>query len=78
MNREDENSELHPIVPSEFNGGIFLVLVQNNETHEVYTAQLKAFTTESGAEYYASTFTQHWITARIILLPINEVIVKKI
>jgi hypothetical protein len=78
MNEHDSNNELHPIVPSEFNGGIFLVLVQNNETHEVYTGQLKAFTTESGAEYYASTFTQHWITARIILLPINEVIVKKI
>ena len=78
MNLEDENGELHPVIPSEFKGGVFLVLVQNNETHEVYTAQLKAFTTESGAQYYASTFTQHWITTRIILLPINEVIVKKI
>lgn len=78
MNEPDSNNELHPVVSSEFKSGIFLVLVQNNETHEVYTAQIKAFTTESGAEYYASTFTQHWITARIILLPINEVIVKKI
>lgn len=78
MNEHDSNGELHPVVPSKFNGGIFLVLVQNNETHEVYTAQLKAFTTESQAQYYASTFTQHWITTRIILLPIDEVIVKKI
>ena len=78
MNEPDSNNELHPVTPSEFKGGVFLVLVQNNETHEVYTAQLKAFTTESGAQYYASTFTQHWITARIILLPINKVIVKKI
>ena len=78
MTERDSNGELHPVVPPKFEGGVFLVLVQNNETHEVYTAQLKAFTTESGAQYYASTFTQHWITARIILLPINEVIVKKI
>lgn len=78
MNEHDSNGELHPVTPPEFKGGIFLVLVQNNETHEVYTAQLKAFTTETEAQYYASTFTQHWITARIILLPIDEVIVKKI
>lgn len=78
MNEPDSNGELHPVTPSEFNGGVFLVLVQNNETNAVYTTQLKAFTTESEAQYYASTFTQHWITARIILLPINEVIVKKI
>lgn len=78
MNEPDSNGELPPVIPSEFNGGVFLVLVQNNETHEVYTAQLKAFTTESGAQYYASTFIQHWITTRIILLPVNEVIVKKI
>lgn len=78
MNEYDSSGELHPVIPPEFKSGIFLVLVQNNETHEVYTAQLKAFTTESEAQYYASTFTQHWITARIILLPVNEVIVKKI
>ena len=78
MNEHDSNNELHPVVPTKFNGGVFLVLVQNNKTHEVYTAQLKAFTTESDAQYYANTFTQHWITARIILLPINKVIVKKI
>ena len=77
MNEPDSDGELHPVTPSEFNGSVFLVLVQNNETHEVYTAQLKAFTAESGAQCYASTFTQHWITTRIILLPVNEVIVKK-
>lgn len=78
MVEQDSDGELHPTVPPEFKGGIFLVLVQNNETNAVYTNQLGAFTTESEAQYYASTFTQHWITARIILLPINEVIVKKI
>lgn len=72
MNEPDSNGELHPAVPPEFKGGIFLVLVQNNDTHEVYTAQLKAFTAESDAQWYASTFTQHWITARIILLPVNK------
>ena len=71
MNELDNNGELHPVVPPPFQGGIFLVLVQNNETHEVYTSQLKVFTTESDAQWYASTFTQHWITARIILLPVN-------
>lgn len=70
MNREDENGELHPVTPSEFKGGIFIVLVQNNETHEVYTTELRAFTVESEAENYAGTFTQHWISARVLLLPI--------
>lgn len=70
MNREDSNGELHPTIPPMFNGGIFFVLVQNNETHEVYTTELRAFTVESEAEDYAGTFTQHWITARVLLLPI--------
>lgn len=78
MNEHDSNNELHPVTSPEFKGGVFLVLAQNNETNAVYTSELRAFATESDAQYYASTFTQHWITARIILLPVNEVIVKKI
>lgn len=70
MIREDENGELHPVVPPSFKGGIFLVLVQNNETSEVYTTELRAFTSESDAQNYASTFTQHWISVRVLLLPI--------
>ena len=70
MNREDENGELHPVTLPEFKGGIFLVLVQNNETHEVYATRLRGFTSESDAQDYASTFTQHWISARVLLLPI--------
>ena len=70
MNQEDENGELHPTTPPMFNGGIFLVLVQNNETNEVYTTELRAFTSESDAQNYASGFTQHWIAARVLLLPI--------
>lgn len=65
-----DNYPLHPAIPQRFKGGIFLVLVQNNETHEVYTTELRGFTVESEAEDYANSFTQHWITARIILLPI--------
>lgn len=70
MTQEDENGEHHPVVPPPFGRCIFLVLVQNNETHEVYTAQLKAFKREGDAQDYANTFGQHWITARILLLPI--------
>lgn len=70
MNKTDTKGELHPVVPSKFNGGVFLVLVQNNETHAVYTAQLKAFEREGDAQDYVNTFTQHWIMARILLLPI--------
>lgn len=70
MIREDENGELHPAIPPMFNGGIFLVLVQNNETNEVYTTRIRGFTSESDAQDYASTFTQHWISAKVLLLPI--------
>lgn len=70
MNQEDENGELHPTIPPMFNGGIFFVLVQNNETNEVYTTKLRGFTSESDAQDYAGTFTQHWISARVLLLPI--------
>ncbi len=70
MNEPDSNNELHPAVPPEFKGSIFLVLVQNNETEEVYLARLRAFTVESEAQAYARSFTQHWIRTRIILLPI--------
>lgn len=70
MNQEDENGKLHQVVPPPFSGGIFLVLVQNNETREVYTTQLRAFTVEGEAQDYANSFTQHWIMARVILLPI--------
>lgn len=70
MIQEDENDELHPAVPPMFNGGIFFVLVQNNETNEVYTARLRGFTSESDAQDYASTFTQHWISTKVLLLPI--------
>ena len=70
MIEEDSNGELHPTVPPMFNGGIFLVLVQNNETNEVYTTRIRGFTSESDAQDYASTFTQHWISARVLLLPI--------
>lgn len=66
----DSNSELHPVPPPEFKGGIFLVLVQNNETEEVYLARLRAFTVESDAQAYANSFTEHWIRTRIILVPI--------
>lgn len=70
MTKRDSNGELHPIIPPMFNGGIFLVLVQNNETNEVYTTRIRGFTSESDAQDYASTFTQHWISARVLLLPI--------
>ena len=70
MIEEDSSGELHPTVPPMFNGGIFLVLVQNNETNEVYTTRIRGFTSESDAQDYASTFTQHWISARVLLLPI--------
>lgn len=70
MIQEDENGELRPTVPPMFNGGIFFVLVQNNETNEVYTTKIRGFTSESDAQDYASTFTQHWISARVLLLPI--------
>lgn len=70
MNQEDEDGELHPVTPPEFKGGIFLVLVQNNETNEVYTTRIRGFTSESDAQDYASTFTQHWISAKVLLLPI--------
>ena len=70
MIEEDSNGELHPTVPPMFNGGIFLVLVQNNETNEVYTTRIRGFTSESDAQDYASTFTQHWITTKVLLLPI--------
>lgn len=72
MNTPDSNGEFHPTVPSPFQGWIFLVLVENNETGVVCTSQLKSFTTESDAQDYAGTFTQHWITTRIVLLPVNE------
>lgn len=70
MNEKDSNNELHPVVPPEFKGLVFLVLVQNNETNEVYTTRIRGFTSESDAQDYASTFTQHWISARVLLLPI--------
>lgn len=70
MIEEDSNGELRPTVPPMFNGGIFLVLVQNNETNEVYTTRIRGFTSESYAQDYANTFTQHWISARVLLLPI--------
>lgn len=70
MTEEDSNGELHLAVPPMFNGGIFFVLVQNNETNEVYTTKLRAFTSESDALDYAGTFTQYWISARVLLLPI--------
>lgn len=70
MIREDENGELHPVAPPKFEGGIFLVLVQNNETNEVYTTRIRGFTSESDAQDYASTFTQHWISTKVLLLPI--------
>lgn len=66
----DSNGELHPVLPPKFKGGIFLVLVQNNETEEVYLARLRAFTVESDAQAYANSFTEHWIRTRIILVPI--------
>lgn len=72
MNTLDSNGEFHPTVPPPFRGGMFLVLVENNETGLVCTSQLKLFTTEPAAQDYASTFTQHWITTRIVLLPVNE------
>ena len=70
MNERDTNDEFHPVVPPEFKGSIFLVLVQNNETEKVYLARLMAFTVESEAQAYARSFAQHWIRTRIILLPI--------
>lgn len=70
MSEEDSNGELHPTIPPMFNGGIFFVLVQNNETEEVYLARLRAFTEESEAQAYARSFTQHWIRTRVMLLPI--------
>lgn len=66
----DSNGELHPVPPPAFKGGIFMVLVQNNETEEVYLTRLKAFTVESDAQAYANSFTKHWIRTRIILVPI--------
>ena len=70
MIEEDSNGELHPTIPPMFNGGVFFVLVQNNETNEVYTTRIRGFTSESDAQDYASTFTQHWITTKVLLLPI--------
>lgn len=70
MIEEDSNGELRTTIPPMFNGGVFFVLVQNNETNEVYTTKLRAFTSESDALDYAGTFTQHWISARVLLLPI--------
>lgn len=66
----DSNGKLHQAIPPRFKGGIFFVLVQNNETNEVYTTKLRGFTSESEANDYANTFTQYWIIARVILLPI--------
>lgn len=70
MTQEDSNGELHPAIPPMFSGGIFFVLVQNNETNEVYTTRIRGFTSESDAHDYASTFTQHWISTKVLLLPI--------
>ena len=69
MCEQDSNGELHLVVPPAFSGGIFLVLVQNNETGENYTEHFMLFHTETDAERYAATFTQHWITTKIVLLP---------
>lgn len=69
MNKPDSNGEFHPVVLPAFKGGIFLVIVQNNESGENYTQHFRLFYTESDAEKYAATFTQHWITTKIVLLP---------
>lgn len=69
ITQTNEKGEPHPVVPPKFEGGVFLVIVQNNETGENYTQHFRLFNTESDAEDYAATFTQHWITAKIVLLP---------
>ena len=69
ITQTDEKGELHPVVPSKFEGGVFLVIVQNNESGENYTQYFRLFNMESDAEKYAATFTQYWITTKIVLLP---------
>lgn len=72
MNQEDENGELHPAVPPTFTGDyVYIVVIENNETGEVYKENIKAFGRESDAQDYANSYTQHWVNATILLKKIN-------
>lgn len=68
----DSNGELHPEVPPLFTGNyVFIVVIENNETGEVYKENIKAFAREIDAQDYANSYTQHWVDATILLKKIN-------
>lgn len=72
MNQVDENGELHPAVPPAFTGRyVYLVVIENNETGEVYKENIKVFACESDAQEYANSYTQHWVDATILLKKID-------
>lgn len=72
MNEPDTNDELHPAVPPTFTGRyVYIVVIENNETGEVYKENIKAFANESDAQDYANSYTQHWVDATMLLKKIN-------
>lgn len=72
MIEKDSNGELHPVVPPTLTGRhVFIVVIENNETGEVYKENIKAFDREGDAQDYANTYTQHWVNATILLKKIE-------
>lgn len=72
MVERDSNGELHLTVPPDFTGRhVYIVVIENNETGEVYKENIKAFDREIDAQEYANSYTQHWVDATILLKKIN-------
>ena len=71
MIEKDENGELHPTTQRELGELKFLVIVQNNETGELYTSHFALFSSETPALNYAKSFDMHWITTKVLLIPVD-------
>lgn len=71
MSKTDSNGELHPTIPRALGECKFLVIVQNNETGELYTSHFALFSTETLALNYAKSFDMHWITTKVLLIPVD-------
>lgn len=69
MTKRDSNGELHPVSPPTFNGGIFLVLVQNDKTSKI--EKLEAFEREANALEYAESFDKSKSTATLHLVQVH-------
>jgi hypothetical protein len=69
MTERDSNGELHPVVPHPFEGGVFLVIVQDDKTATI--EKLEAFERESDALNYAKSLDKSKLKSTLHLLKVH-------